>query len=466
MTSPFMPTPAKGEDLMQGEKGITESLASYVRTLSFEELPDSVVHKCKLCVLHALACSFAGHPLPWSQTAIRFLRDLNVTGRATSFVDGLKGPSPDVAFANAVMAHSNLQEDTDMGSGSHTGAMVVPAALAVGEETNCTGRDLITAIVAGYELTGRVGASVVSLDFAKTFRPTGFFGAYGVCGAAAVLLRLDQEEIVNALGMAGNLSTGLNQWALDGTDDLFFHAGFAAGDGIRAAMLGKRGINAAKRVIEGPAGLWEAYGRQPAAANIVAGFGDSYAVSRVYFKPIPADACTATPNMLALEMATDRQIDPEAIDRIEVRIFRLAKDYPGVDFKGPFTSMTQAKMSVQYGVAAVLVFKELSQRIYDRFDHPQVARIASNTAVVADDEFSRSFPKQGCRIDITLRDGTVLTDRQEDVVPFGEEQVADNFRTEAGRRLGGRRAEELGTVLSNLEDVGDIGKLTRLFVRE
>lgn len=451
---------------MGEEKGIIEGLASYVRSLSFEDLPDSVVHKCKLCVFHALACSFAGHPFPWSQTAINVLRDSNVTGRATSFVDGLKAPSPDVAFVNSVMAHSNLQEDTDMGSGSHTGAMVVPAALALGEETNCTGKDLIAAIVLGYELTGRVGASVVSIEFAKTFRPTSFFGAYGVCGAAARLLRLNQEETANALGMAGNLSTGLNQWALDGTDDLFFQAGFTASGGIKAAMLGKRGLNAAKRIIEGSSGLWQAYGRQPAAENIVAGFGGSHAISRVYFKPIPADACTATPNRLALKMATDRKIDPEEIDRIVVRIFRLAKDYPGVDCKGPFTSMTQAKMSVQYGVAAVLVFKELSQRIYDRFDHPQVERIASNTTIVADEEFSRNFPKQGCRIDVTLRDGTVLTDSQEDVVPFGEAQVVDNFRYEAGRLLGDRQAEELARSLSNLEQVDEIGKLARLFVRE
>ncbi len=451
---------------MEGEKGITESLASYVQSLSFEDLPGAIVHKCKLCVLHALACSFAGHHFPWSQTAVALLRDLNVTGKATSFVDGLKAPSPDVAFVNAVMAHSNLQEDTDMGSGSHTGAMLVPAALAVGEERNCTGKDLITAIVLGYELTGRVGASVVSIEFAKTFRPTSFFGAYGVSGAAALLLRLSREETVNALGMAGNLSTGLNQWALDGTDDLFFHAGFAASDGIRAAMLAKRGANAAKRIIEGPSGLWEAYGRQDGAADILAGFGDAYAISRVYFKPIPADACTATPNMLALKMVKDQEIDPEGVDQIEVRIFRLAKDYPGVDYRGPFDSMTRAKMSVQYGVAAVLVHGELNQGVYDRFDDPQVERIASNTTIVADEEFSENFPKQGCGIRITMRDGTVFTDRHEDVVPFGEAQVVDNLRYEAGRIFGDRQAEELAKTLSNLEEVRDIGEFAPLFVRK
>ena len=450
---------------MDEKKGITERLAAFTTALAFNDIPDAIIQKSKHCIFHAMACAFAGHHLPWSQTAIDCLRDLNTKGKATSFVDGLKAPPPDIAFVNGVMSHSNLQEDMDMGSGSHTGAMVVPAALAVGEQTNCTGKDLITATVLGYELTGRVGASVVSIEFGKTFRPTSFFGAYGVCAAAARLFQLDQAQIVNALGMAGNLSTGLNQWAVDGTDDVFFHAGFTASDGIKAAMLAKRGMNAAKRIIEGPSGLWAAYGKQEAAANIVEGLGDAYAISRVYFKPIPADACTATPNMLTLKMTAAQKIDPEEIENIEIRIFRLAKDYPGVDYKGPFTSMTQAKMSVQYGVAAVLVYKQLNQSIYDEFDNPLVNRIANNSRVVADDEFSKNFPKQGCQINITMRDGTVISNRQEDVVPFSDAQVVENFRYEAGRLFGDKQAEELTERLSNLEAVEEVGKLAGLFSR-
>ncbi|MFH1090916.1 MAG: MmgE/PrpD family protein [Pseudomonadota bacterium] len=447
-------------------KCLTSDLAEFISSWTFEDLPAPVVKKCKLCIFHALACSFASHHFPWSQTAINFLRDLNVNGKATSFVDGLKAPPPDVAFVNAVMSHGDLHEDTDMGSGSHTGAMVIPAALAVGEETNSTGKNLITAIVLGYELTGRVGASVVSIEFAKKFRPTSFFGAYGVCASAAKLLGLSHDQTVNALGMAASMSTGLNQWAVDGTDDVFFHAGFTASDGVKAAMLGQRGINAAKFVLEGPSGLWAAYGQQEAAKNIVESFGDPYAIMRVYFKPIPADACTASPNKLALRIAEDNDINPEKIGEIEVKTFRLVKDYPGVDYPGPFSTMTQAKMSAQYGVAAVLVNRRLDQSIYDVFDNPIVERIAANTKIIADEEFSKNFPRQGCQINITMQDGTVISDRQDDVVQFTDEQVTDNFKYEAGRMFGDKQAEELADSIANLESVEQVRELSKLYVKK
>ena len=443
----------------------TETLADFVAGLAYEDLPADVIEKCKMCIFHVLGCSFAGYHFPWSQTAMNVLKDMNPGGKATTFVEGLKAPSPDVAFVNAVMAHSNLQEDTDMGSGSHTGPMAVTAALAVGEETGCSGRDLMTAIVIGYDLTGRLGSGIVTLDFAKTFRPTGAFGAFGACGTAARLLGLDHEAIVNALGMAGNLCMGLNQWAYDGADDLFFHAGFATADGIRAAMLGKRGINAAKFIMEGPAGIWAAFGKQPAADFFLVGLKQVFAISRVYFKPIPADACTATPNMLALKMSKERAIKPEEIESIEIRIFQLAKDYPGVDFGGPFTGMTQAKMSVQYGVAAVLTYGRQDQSIYDDFKNPLVNKIAANIELIEDEEFSKNFPRQGCLMNVTMRDGKVITDRQDDQVSFSDDQVVENFKYEAGRLFGDERAREMADIISNLEALDDVRDLTKLYVK-
>ena len=97
---------------------------------------------------------------------------------------------------------------------------------------------------------------------------------------------------------------------------------------------------------------------------------------------------------------------------------------------------------------------------------PLVTRIANNSKVVADDEFSRNFPKQGCQINITMRDGTLISDRQEDVVPFSDAQVVENFRYEAGRLFGDKQAEELTQRLSNLEEVEEGGKLARLFSRK
>ena len=446
---------------------ITEDLARFIVSLSFQDLPKPVIDKVKLCILHAFACSFAGYHLPWSQTAINFLKDLNVKGIASTIVDGLKAPPPEVSFVNSVLGHSIIQEDMHAGSMSHPGTIVIPAALATGEEMNSTGKGLIVAITLGYEVMGRIGASVASTEFAKTFRPSGFFGPYGACAAAAKLFKLTEEQTVNALGIASNLSLGFNQWAIEGTDDVYYHNGFASSNGIRAVMLGRAGAVASKSIVEGPSGFWAAYGKQGPAENVTKGLGESYEILKAYFKLAPACAFVQTADALALEMVKSHAIDPEKIDKIEIQTFQVAKEYPGVDYTGPFTSSMQAKLSLPYGVAAVLVFKELNQSIYDRFNDSVVNKIAAKCRVESDSELSKIYPqKQGSEINIYLQDNAVISGKHDNASIMSEDQVVENFRYQAGRFLDAEKVQKLIDSIFNLEKVEEVRDLTNLYIVE
>ena len=451
---------------MFAKTAILEDLSSFITEFDFQSLPEPVVAKVKLCVFHALACSFAGHDLPWSQTAINFLKDLHVGGNATSLVDGLKGPAPDVAFVNSVMGHSIIQEDMHLDSMSHPGSIVIPAAFAVADDSNCTGRALIVAITLGYEMMSRIGTSIVSPEFAKTFRASGVFGPYGSATAAAKILRLSGEQTRNALGMAANMSLGLNQWAVEGTDDLYYHNGLASSNGIRAAMLARSGAEISKSIIEGPAGVWAAYGKQEAAGDVAIGLGESFEILDVYYKVAPACAFVQTGDILALNMARDRNIELENVERIVIKTFKAAKDYPGLDYTGPFTSIMQAKMSLPYGVAAVLVFKEIGQGVYDRFDDPLVAQIATRCELESDAEISVQYPeKQGCRIEIHMRDGSVISDAQEDVGVMSEDEVVENFRLQASKFFESKHVEELTDNIKGLDEIKQTRHFTALCVK-
>jgi 2-methylcitrate dehydratase PrpD len=228
----------------------TGALAKFKTSSSFESLPREVIDKVKMCIYHALACSFAGHHLAEPQIAINFLKNLHSTGRSTSLVDGIKGEAQDIAFVNAVLGHSITQEDMHLDAG-HPGSMIIPVALAMGEETGCSGKEFMAAVAVGYEVMARVGRSMSSLEFFKKFRTSSFFGPYGTCAAAAKLMKLTDEQTVNALGMAASLSSGLLQFTVEGTGDFSFQNGFAARNGIAAAMLGKAGIQTAKSVLGG-----------------------------------------------------------------------------------------------------------------------------------------------------------------------------------------------------------------------
>ncbi len=454
---------------MNEKMNVTESLAKFITSLRFESLPKPVVDRAKTCVFHAMACSLNGHHLPWSQAAINYLKDLNVKGKATSIIDGLKAPAPDVAFVNSVLGCSTIGEDQHLPSASHPGSMVIPAALAVGEEINCTGIEFIVAIVIGYEVLARIGMSVMSLEFNNKYRPSSVFGPYGTCAAATRLFGLNEKQTINALGVAGNMSMGFQECFTEGTDEFYFQNGFATSSGIRAAMLGKRGINASKRIIEGPAGFWAAYTKQPAANNITEGLGQSFEILKIYYKPVPSCALVQTAVTLAHRMTRDQAINPEEINNIEIGTFKAAKTYPGLDNTGPFTSMTNAKLSLEYGVAAAVAFKERNQSIYDRFDDPLVNRIAANSAVIVDDDIEKQFSQtfqQGCRINITMRDKSVISGTQKDVVPLSDTQVEENFMTLARRLIGNKRAEELAGKIHNLDKIKQVSEITKLFVKK
>jgi len=446
---------------------ITREFGRFVASLDFQSLPKPVIEKAKLCILHGLACSFAGHHLPWSQTAIHILKDLQIRGNATTIVDGLKAPAPEVSFVNSVLGHSIIQEDMHTDSISHPGSIIIPAAISTGEEMNCTGKELIVAIVLGYEIMARVGSSVASVQFGKVFRASSFFGPYGACAAAAKLLKLTEEQTVNALGMTANLSLGYNEWAIEGTDELYFHNGFSSSNGIRAAMLGKRGLVTSKSIIEGQAGLWAAYGKQEAAKNITKGLGKSFEIEKVYFKTVPACAFVQTADALALKMVKSQEINPENIDKIEIQTFQVAKEYPGLDFSGPFTSIMQAKMSLPYGVAAVLVFKEISQNIYDNFKDPLVNKIAAKCKVESNPDITRNYPqKQGCEIKLYMKDNKIISDKQDDVTVMNEDQVVENFKSQASRFFSPRQIQKLMDRILGLEKIEKIRDLTSLYVKK
>lgn len=445
---------------------VTEEFAKFIVGQDFDKLPAEVVEKVKMCMFHALACTFAGHHQQVGDVARTYLKNLGLKGKATTILDGLKGPADEVALVNSVIGQSTAQEDIHGDASAHSGTMVIPAALALGEEIGCSGKEFIVSVVVGYETLVRVGMSMFSPDFSRRFRPSGIFGPYGTCAAAAKLLGLSEVEIVNALGMAGNLSAGLNQWALDGTTEICFQNGFATRNGIASARLGKSGILAAKSIVDGLIGAWAIYGKQEAASRITSDLGTAYEILKVYFKPAPACAYAQSAAALALKMVKSNEINPEDITDIEIRTFKMAKEYPGLDYAGPFKDITQAKMSQQFSVAAVMAFKELCQSNYDRFTDRLVNKIASVSTLESDETLTGNYPqKQGCSIKVVLHGNKVISASQDDVQFFNRNQVIENFETQGNRVLGVKQTEKLKKAILDLGNLKQINELTALFVK-
>ncbi|MDI6809185.1 MAG: MmgE/PrpD family protein [Candidatus Eisenbacteria bacterium] len=185
-------------------KGETLRLASFVSKLQFSDLPGEVVNHIKLCILDTIGCGLFGSALPWGQLMARFVEAQAGVLESSVWGHGVKVPSANAALANGTMVHGFELDDLHKGGIVHPGSTTVTAALAVAEgKRNVSGADLLTAVVAGYELAARVGMSVGVSHLVAGFHPTGTCGTFSAGAAAARVLGVDEMTTANCLGIAG-----------------------------------------------------------------------------------------------------------------------------------------------------------------------------------------------------------------------------------------------------------------------
>ena len=296
-----------------------------------------VQEKVKIALLDVFSSMFEARDLPCSVQALRL---------------------GDAAFARATMAHGLVREDMHTGSVSHLGIVVFPALLSLSEDTHATGLDFIKAAVCGYEAGAVIGRALMDAENVRIFRPTGITGTIGAALAGAILLGLDENAAVSAVGLAANATVGLNEWPHTGADDMFFHAGFAARNAVTCVRLAAMGARGSESALDGRAGLFTALRRAERAASVSMFGGERFEIFSVFHKAAPACNYAQTPCQAALALQK-----PADIASIRVRVTRAALNYPGCNHAGPYTSVLQAKMSIQYGVAATLATGRSTSRI-------------------------------------------------------------------------------------------------------
>ena len=211
----------------------TRILARYVAGLKFEDLPDRVVARAKVHLLDGLGCLLAGTRGGPATTAAEMLARLCAKAdQANIYTGNTRGSARDAAFANAMSLYSVGLNDVHTASVAHPGGCVIPVVLAIGEWQRINGGDMLAAMIAGYEVTARIGRSVMPSHRERGFHATGTFGTFGASAAAARLLRLDAEQTANTFGIAGSQAAGLFEFHRDGALTMVFHAARAAQNGF------------------------------------------------------------------------------------------------------------------------------------------------------------------------------------------------------------------------------------------
>ena len=178
----------------------------FTTSLRFEDIPADVVEAAKYHLLDTLGCGLAAHALGVATEGRTVMAELGGDGQAT--VIGLDGglPAPNAAFANGMLCHGLDFDDTHSDSVSHVSVVTCPVALAAGEAAGASGREVLTAIVAGNEVVTRIGMAASGQFHKRGFHPTALCGIFGATAAAARLGGLDADAATSALGLAGSMA--------------------------------------------------------------------------------------------------------------------------------------------------------------------------------------------------------------------------------------------------------------------
>ena len=401
---------------------LARRMARRVTAVRYEDFSPDTIARLKLCLLDLFACAFEARDLPWSRRAAAL--SATESGPATILATGQSASMAAAALANGVAGHGLVREDMHAGSVSHLGVVVLPALLALAQRRPVHGRDFIAAAVTGYEAGARLGRVLITPDFARFFRPTGFTGPIAAASAGARLLGLDEAACTSAIALAANTASGLNQWPHEGSEDMFFHPGFAARSGVTATLLAELGAEGSEGALDGPAGLLTAYlvGKPVPDIRLFDGPPELLAV---YNKPVPACNFAQTPCQAALAAARGHAITPADIRAIRIAASLAAVKYPGCDYEGPFRTRLQAKMSIQFSVATALRHGAVAETNYQHLDDPEIMRLVRLVQLEADSGFTAAFPaQQGSRVEIELADGRKFGETLADVVPATDRGLA------------------------------------------
>jgi 2-methylcitrate dehydratase PrpD len=247
---------------------------------------------------------------------------------------------------------------------------------------------------------------------------------------------------------------------------MYFHPGFAARNAIAAIELAEAGAVASETILEGEAGLFAAFSRQPAPAGIRLFAGRQPEIMAVYNKPAPACNFAQTSAQAALLVA--RQLgNSEDIETVSIRVPEAAARYPGCDSRGPFRNALQAKMSIPFSVAAVLARSALEEDNYAQIDDPETLRLVDRTDLRSEPGFTAAFPaNQGAEIVVGLRNGATVRQRLDNVIAATPEEIRIRFRQAAGGLIGDGRAKRLEQLVDDCASLADsrvIAGLCRLY---
>lgn len=450
-------------------KTLSTAFAAFGQGLSFDSLPTAVVDKAQLMVLDTLGCALAARGTPSAAAVARAVLPRAGRGGASTIGQAERIAPADAALHNGTLAHVLDYDDTHSGSVVHASSALVPAVLAVAEERGRSGREALTALVAGVEVALRIGLPARHGFHLQGFHSTAVDAPFGAALATGMLRGQSARTMVDALGIVGSFGAGLMEAIPAGASAKQLHSGIAASAGIRAAELAEAGFEGPATVFEGRLGLYNALigPHQLDLARPVDALGQRWELMDLCPKLYPC--CGHLLSFLdAARQLRSEGVCAADIARIELKTSQACANVvcEPWDRKLAPSSAYEAKFSLPFGVALMLVrgHAGLADFTEEACRDTAILALLPRIGYAVDPGYAAAdFPAW---IEVTLADGSrkachVPVARGDSRDPIPAPELLEKFRANTAH-LGGERSERLISEVSNLARAPSLDALSAL----
>jgi 2-methylcitrate dehydratase PrpD len=441
---------------------IIERVAERIGAIRYAGLPAEAVHWAKVAILDTVGVTLAGAAEPCAQIVERVLAAgaARKDGECLIFGTDRRAAPLDAALINGTAAHALDFDDVSNSLGGHPSAPLLPALFALGEVIDCTGRDFITAYLAGFETETRLGRGVHFHHYEKGWHPTATLGVFGAAAACCHLMGLDRTRTAQALAIAASLASGIK--ANFGTMTKPLHVGHTARNGLFAAMLARDGFSANPAALEHKQGFLLVFNGPGTfdAEAILRDWGQPYDIVRpgLGIKQHPCCGSTHPAIDALLSLRQEHEIRPERVTRIDSwthprRLAHTDRPDPG--------SGLDAKFSVQYCLARALLQGRIRLEDFEgeAFRDPEVRALMRRIHAAPHPEMSAEGGEHlGAEVRIAFEDGRTVTKRIGAALgrgpdnPLPLDALVQKFADCASRALPPAQAERVRHRLMHLDE--------------
>ena len=458
------------------ERALASQVAEWASTTRFEELPADVVATTRLRILDVIGLALAGLETPFGQSTRRATRALSPEGPSLVWGAGDRVAAGAAAFANAAFAQALEYDDTHNESIVHMSSPSVAMGMALAGTHRVSGRDLVLAVAIANEVSCRVGSVVPGQFHRRGFHPTGLFAPFGIAVGASRLLGLPPEQMAAAAGIVGSLAAGLLECWVDGTQSKFLHSGFAAQNGIHAALLAQAGATGPPRVLEGRFGLFASHLQDAtltrAFGRVVDGLGTHWESRNASFKPFPSAHVLHPYIDLILRLRQQHELRPDDVLSIECPVaeFNVSIVCEPAEEKCAPATEAHGRVCLQFTLAEALARGRLGRSAYsdDARGDPAILALARRVGYHVDPSFPPPGQFKGA-VRVTLKDGRVFEEVEEYnrgsvQNPMTEDELRAKFHDNAAGVLPDEQRARLVDTIARVEAIPDVRALADLTV--